>query len=135
VAAADDDLLEANASFYRAFAARDLPALGVLWSSSASVACVHPGWAPLYGRARVLRSFRDIFANPRAPKVSFSSPTAHLMGDTAFVVCLEEVGGARLVATNVFTREDGSWRMVHHQAGPCSTDADSNDDADPSALN
>jgi hypothetical protein len=28
------------------------------------------------------------------------------------------VPGARLVATNVFVREGGAWKMVHHQAGP-----------------
>ncbi|MFL5400830.1 MAG: nuclear transport factor 2 family protein [Myxococcales bacterium] len=26
--------------------------------------------------------------------------------------------GATLVATNLFVREDGTFRMVHHHAGP-----------------
>ena len=30
----------------------------------------------------------------------------------------ETMEGARLVATNVFVREDGAWRMVHHQSTP-----------------
>ncbi len=30
----------------------------------------------------------------------------------------EAVGGGYLVATNIFIREAGAWKMVHHQAGP-----------------
>ncbi len=35
----------------------------------------------------------------------------------AIVVCYETVGQFTLVATNVFVREEGAWRMVHHQSG------------------
>jgi hypothetical protein len=28
------------------------------------------------------------------------------------------VDGAELCATNVFAREDGAWKLVHHHAGP-----------------
>lgn len=42
---------------------------------------------------------------------------AHVLaGDVAFVTCHEVFDGGRLAATNVFVREDGAWRMVHHQA-------------------
>jgi hypothetical protein len=33
------------------------------------------------------------------------------------VVCEEELDGGTLIASNLFVREDGSWRLVHHQAG------------------
>ena len=41
------------------------------------------------------------------------------MGEAAWVVCHEAVEGGppMLVATNLFAREDGGWKMVHHQAG------------------
>jgi hypothetical protein len=41
-----------------------------------------------------------------------------VIGDSAYVVCGESIEGAELVATNVFVREDGTWKLVHHQAGP-----------------
>ena len=34
------------------------------------------------------------------------------------VYCVEEVGGALLVATNWFRRIDDDWRLLHHQASP-----------------
>jgi ketosteroid isomerase-like protein len=112
------DVIAANAAFYEAFAARDVDAMGALWSRSAPVVCIHPGWAPLRGRENVLESFRGIFANPRGPTVRASRATAHVLGDTAFVICFETVGGARLVATNLYAREGAAWKLVHHHAGP-----------------
>ncbi|MBO0736369.1 MAG: nuclear transport factor 2 family protein, partial [Alphaproteobacteria bacterium] len=42
-----DAVLAANLEFYRAFAARDLAAMDVLWAQRAPVACLHPGWTAL----------------------------------------------------------------------------------------
>jgi len=112
----DIEVLEANQAFYRAFAARDVPAMEALWAERAPVACIHPGWDVLDGREEVLRSFRAILESPAAPEVSCTMAQAHLLGEVAFVTCHELVQGARLVATNTFLREDGAWRMVHHQA-------------------
>lgn len=127
------EVIAANASFYEAFAQRDADAMDALWSSSDAVVCIHPGWAPLRGKELVMESFRSIFANPRGPVVRASRASAHLLGESAFVVCFETVGGARLCATNVFVREEGAWRMVHHHAGPVADDEPSDDGAsDPS---
>ncbi|HTZ34792.1 MAG TPA: nuclear transport factor 2 family protein [Stellaceae bacterium] len=40
-----------------------------------------------------------------------------MYGETALVVCEEELGGGTLIASNWFVREDGDWRIAHHQAG------------------
>lgn len=116
------NVIAANVAFYEAFAERDIEAMAALWSSSAQVVCIHPGWAPLRGKEKVLDSFRGIFANPRGPIVRASGATGHVLGDTAFVICFETVGGARLVATNVYVREGGAWLLVHHHAGPVADD-------------
>ena len=42
----------------------------------------------------------------------------YLYGETASVVCIERLPTGVLIATNVFVREAGVWRMVHHHAGP-----------------
>ena len=40
-----------------------------------------------------------------------------LYGDTALVICEEELGGGTLIASNLFVRETEGWRIAHHQAG------------------
>jgi hypothetical protein len=99
------------------------------------VACIHPGWSALRDRARVLASWRGILGNSDAPRIRFSEASVHLLGEVAFVICYEHVGGGRLLATNIFAREDGAFRMVHHQAGPASGSAPPGAEPDKSALN
>lgn len=110
------EVLEANEAFYRAFAARDVAAMEAAWARAAPVACVHPGWDALDGRDEVLASFRAILESGAAPRVRCTMAQAHLLGEVAFVTCHELVEGATLVATNLFVREDGAWRLCHHQA-------------------
>jgi ketosteroid isomerase-like protein len=112
------EVLEANEAFYRAFAARDLAAMAAAWAERHPVACSHPGWDVLDGRDEVLRSWRGILASPGAPAVSCSQAQAHVLGEVAFVTCHEVLPGGTLSATNLFAREDGRWRLVHHQASP-----------------
>ncbi|MFN0042124.1 MAG: nuclear transport factor 2 family protein [Alphaproteobacteria bacterium] len=114
----DDKVLQANAAFYRAFAARDLAAMENLWARQHEVACLHPGWGPLVERAAVMQSWQQILTNPGAPKVTCAAPRAWVFGELAFVICFEALGADYLIATNIFAREDGQWRMVHHHAGP-----------------
>jgi hypothetical protein len=106
------------------------------WARRAPVACIHPGWDPLFSRETVLESWRAILSSPRHPTVACSRARAHLLGEAAYVVCVETIGGADLVATNLFVREDGAWRLVHHQAGPISQriDDDEDDDLPPSGM-
>jgi ketosteroid isomerase-like protein len=110
-------VLFANDAFYVAFAVCDFPAMDALWSRRQSVTCIHPGWSALAGRDPVMESWRSILANPNAPRIGCRNAVAHVLGDTAYVVCYEAIDGSFLVATNLFVREDGGWKMVHHQAG------------------
>lgn len=111
-------ILFANDAFYVAFAGRDLDAMDEVWSRRASVTCIHPGASPLQGRERVIQSWQAILSNPASPDIICHSPIAQLLGDVAYVLCWEQIQQAFLVATNIFVREDGRWRMVHHQASP-----------------
>jgi ketosteroid isomerase-like protein len=116
--AAEVEALEANARFYAAFAARDARAMEKLWAERHPVACIHPGWDVLEGRERVLASWRGILGSPGAPDVTCSLAEAHLVGELAVVTCHEVLPGGRLAATNLYVREDGAWKLVHHQATP-----------------
>jgi ketosteroid isomerase-like protein len=114
----DAEVLAANQAFYDAFAGGDVGALDALWAERAPVACIHPGWEALHGRNDVMASFRAILRGGSAPSVRCVRPSAHVVGESAYVICGEAVEDAELVATNLFVREDGRWRLVHHQAGP-----------------
>lgn len=115
----EPEALFANDAFYQAFATRDRAAMETLWAQHAPVACLHPGWRPLFGRDEVLASFAAILQNPDNPPVTPRAAKALVYGATASVVCYEAIEGTLFVATNIFVREDGTWRMVHHQSGPC----------------
>ena len=111
-------VLAANQAFYDAFARGDLAGIEALWAHRAPVACIHPGWDALHGRDEVIASWRAILGGGGGPPVRCTRPSASVIGDSAYVVCGEAIDGAELVATNFFVREDGAWKLVHHQAGP-----------------
>lgn len=112
-------VLFANEAFYRAFADRDLKAMDALWARRLPVACVHPGWGPLTERDVIMDSWRRILDGTGPFDVACRDARAFLISDaSAFVLCFEAINNGFLLATNVFAREEGSWRLVHHQAGP-----------------
>jgi ketosteroid isomerase-like protein len=113
------EILFANETFYLAFQMKDPEAMDAVWARRVPVACTHPGWPCLSGREQVMQSWSAIFANPDAPGVTCRGAKARRYGDTAFVTCYEAIGDGLLAATNVFVREDGAWKLVHHHAGPC----------------
>ncbi|RLB51392.1 MAG: DUF4440 domain-containing protein [Deltaproteobacteria bacterium] len=110
----------ANEAFYRAFRARSYPAMEAIWAKEAPVACMHPGMDVIFGRAEVLKSWRGILAHGGAPKLVCARVEVRLLGTTAYVTCLEGTSGdpPALIATNIYVREDDTWRMALHQAGP-----------------
>lgn len=114
----EQEVLFANDAFYRAFGDRDFAAMDALWARETEVACIHPGWGALTGRRAVVESWQLLLANTRSPTPQCRAPRAFVHGDAAFVICFEDLAGNYLLATNVFVREGGAWRMVHHQSGP-----------------
>ena len=113
-----DEVLITNLGFYAAFSERDMAAMERLWAQEADVACIHPGWPVLEGRDEVLASWRRILSNPDSPTVHCVDAVAHVVHEVAWVTCREVAEGGQLAATNLFVREAGQWRLVHHQAGP-----------------
>jgi ketosteroid isomerase-like protein len=127
-------VVAANREFYRAFGARDIAAIDRLWSRAQPVACIHPGWDALTDRAAVMRSWRQIVESPSAPNIVCRNEKPFVLGDIAFVVCHEVLSEGVLAATNIFAREDGGWKMVHHQASPLAL-MPREESAAPSRLN
>lgn len=110
-------LLFAHAEYYRAFASRNLQAMMDLWALE-DISCVHPGWPVLIGRTAVIASYRDIFLNPQQPSIEARQERILRSDFEGRVFCVEEVGGALLMATNWFALQDSRWRLIHHQASP-----------------
>ncbi len=111
-------VLTANSEFYRAFRQRDMGAMEDLWSARSPVACIHPGWDMLTDRDEVLNGWRQILSRQQDVAIECRNATPYLHDDIAIVLCHEHLGGHVLAATNMFRREEGEWRMIHHQASP-----------------
>jgi ketosteroid isomerase-like protein len=127
---------EANAELYAAFETADLDRMERLWVSgpyAASAVCVHPGWPALRGRDKVLRSWAVIMANTSYIQFFLTDVEVELAGDLAVVSCAENIltsvgdetevpsaalAGGKVVATNVFRRTDGRWRLWLHHGSP-----------------
>ena len=116
---------EAEAAFYAAFEARTFDAMMAVWADSDDIACIHPLAAPLNGRAAVAAGWRSLFE--AAGQFRLQIEIAHtLRGDTQVIHVVREylvIGqetGPRppILATNVYRKEAGGWRMVLHHASP-----------------
>lgn len=114
----EDAVLALNQAFYRAFASLDYAAMDALWARSLPVACLHPGWTLLLGREPVMESWRALLTGTQQPAIHPRNERVLLLGDSALVLCEEVLPGTVCAASNLFVREEGAWRLVHHQAGP-----------------
>ena len=113
----EEQVLFANEVFYTAFASADMDAMRDLWPRDETVSVVHPGAGAVMGHDPVIASWHGILDGQRAFDIEFRAAEVRVLGDTAIVICYERVGRHHLVATNVFARRAGNWRIVHHQSG------------------
>ena len=140
-AATENEVLASNEAFYDAFNTRDLSAMDRLWAERSPVVCLHPGSTALHGRTQVIRSWKAILASEGAPRVAVEGPRVVMLGDTAMVLCYERVTdpatgtGAVLAATNVFVREAGEWRLVHHHSSAIGRIVQEDEPPAPKTLN
>ena len=119
-----NDIHRANAAFYRAFEALDLSAMDEVWAHGEHVKCVHPGWPLLTGWEAVRASWETIFLNTQEMRFTLTDVRVAAAGELAWVTCTENilsdtdgrVGVTSILATNLFERDRGVWRMVHHHA-------------------
>lgn len=123
----DDDAKEvgeANARFYRAFESLEISRMDQIWSHGDHVRCIHPGWCLLAGWEAVRQSWEAIFKNSGEMRFSIADVDVHVDGDIARVMCAEnilshthgQIAVTTLLATNMFERQGGEWRMIHHHA-------------------
>jgi ketosteroid isomerase-like protein len=114
---------EANEEFYAAFEALDLDRMEACWLHDDEVRCIHPGWDVMTGWPQVSRSWVAIFANSAYIQFFLTDVRVHLDTDTAENILsggagAPEMEDAKVLATNVFRRHGGRWRMVLHHGSP-----------------
>ena len=122
----DSAIHDANLGFYRALQAMDLKQMEKVWLHEDWVKCLHPGWDLVVGWEDVQRSWEHIFDSTREMRVSIGRVAADIVGEVAWVSCIENVttlfeegfASARIEATNIFVRRDERWLMVHHITSP-----------------
>jgi ketosteroid isomerase-like protein len=122
----EQQVREANDAFYQAMQSLDLARMEDVWWHEDWVRCLHPGWELLSGWEQVKESWSSIFHSNIQLKVSISQLLVCVVGDAAWVSCVEQVTSmletdfttGRVAATNIFTRRKGRWRMVHHHTTP-----------------
>lgn len=109
-------VLAANDAFYAAFRSGNFHGMDALWSTVRNVAVFHPNWPGIEGREDVMASWFQVMMVADPPDIYPRDETIILNGRTALVICVEDVGGSEMIATNIFVREAKQWCMTHHQA-------------------
>jgi len=115
----------AEAAFYAAFEARSLDAMMAVWAGDDGIACIHPMAAPLNGRAAVAAGWRSMFeAAGRfrvrvelAQEMRAATQVIRIVREY-LVIGRETEPRPPILATNVYRKEAGGWRMVLHHASP-----------------
>ena len=118
----EEEVAEANESFYRAFEKLDLKAMEGVWAQANYVQCGHPGWQILRGRVAVIESWRQIFENTPAISFMLSDVVIEIRDGVAWVTLYENIRSAiegqtlsaTVLTTNIFEKGGDGWRMIHH---------------------
>ncbi len=118
------ELDRANAAFYRAFQSLDIRRMQDIWAIDQPVQCIHPSQDVCRGWPEVRDSWVRIFNHTGKIQFQITDVEIVLAGDLAWVSCVEnvatpngdEVEISRILATNLFRRRDGGWKMIHHHA-------------------
>lgn len=117
--------VECEQAFYDALDAGDADALLDLWLDDADVVCVHPGGPRLVGFATVAQAWRSILANGAVhirvgARKALETPTAtvHNVVEEILITRGREQQPVQVLATNVYVKTPGGWKMVlHHASG------------------
>lgn len=114
-----------EAAFYAAFEARSLDAMMAVWAGGDAIACIHPMAAPLDGRAAVAAGWRSMFEAAGQFRVQVELAQEIRTAEQVIRIVREYLAIGEeteprppLLATNVYRKEAGGWRMVLHHASP-----------------
>jgi ketosteroid isomerase-like protein len=121
----ENEVRKASTQFYAALNRMlngDAHALGDIWSHSTMVTTMHPiggrqvGWKDVWG------TWDNVAKASSEGKVELKDQLVRVSGDLAYEVGTEhaefKLGGQKLGGqarvTNIYQREGGGWKIVHH---------------------
>lgn len=122
---AQDEVQKASQQFYAALnrmANGDARPMAEVWSHGATVTAMHPIGGRQVGWDGVRSSFDKVAQLASGGKVELKDQLIHVSGDLAYEVGVEQ-GQLKLSGhpvniehrvTNVYQREAGGWKMIHH---------------------
>lgn len=131
-ASTDDDIAitVANDAFYDAFRTGNADVMASTWMEADNVSCAHTLSGLVTGFDDVIQSWRSLFAQGRPTDVNFEVLSMQVRRNLSWVICRQfittirgqgSIAGER-VATNVFQKQKGRWRLVHHHSSPVVVD-------------
>lgn len=122
---AEEEVRAASREFYAALnrmLAGDASSLADIWSHSPTVTALHPIGDWHVGWDEVWNSFERVAKASTGGQVDITDQLIRVAGDTAYEVGVERadfaIAGDPLTVnsrvTNIYHREDGAWKIVHH---------------------
>ncbi len=121
----EDEVRKASAQFYAALnrmLTGDAGPLGDIWSQGADVTTMHPIGGREVGWDKVRGSFEGVAKISSEGRVALEEQVIRVVGDLAYELGVErgqaKLGGLQATldhrVTNIYRREAGSWKIVHH---------------------
>ncbi|MCB1953482.1 YybH family protein [Denitromonas sp.] len=122
---AKEDVLKASQQFYAALNSMlngDAAALADIWSHSAAVTTMHPVGGRQLGWDSVWASWAQVAQICTGGEVRLGEQIIEVAGDAAYELGVEqgtfELAGEQVSiehrVTNIYRREGGGWKVVHH---------------------
>jgi len=114
----------AEAAFYQAFTTVDADLMVAVWADGDDALCIHPGSDLRRGKTAVMTSWTEIFSGSLAPAVEYRYVGGYASENLVVRIVEERIWprdkqrseATRVLATNVYVRDEGSWRMTEHHA-------------------
>lgn len=118
----EDEVRAVSDRFYSALNHLDVSQLQNVWSQSSTVSTMHPMGGAQFGWPEVRKSFEDAAGAMSDVHVELADQMIQTGNDLAYETGVERgsgtVAGERIEiehrVTNVYRREGGQWKMVHH---------------------
>ena len=124
---AEDEVRDASSKFYAALnrmANGDAGPLAGVWSHSAEVTTMHPIGGREVGWDQVRKSWEQVAQLSSGGQVELADQAIRVAGDLAYELGVERgrltLAGQEVTidhrVTNIYRREAGAWKVVHHHA-------------------
>lgn len=124
---AEDEVRDAAERFYAALTSivnGDARPMAEVWSQDAAVTAMHPTGGCHVGWSQVQGSWQEVARIASGGRVTLGDRLIRVIGDVAYELGTEDVDAtlagqplrAKVRVTNIYRREGGAWRIMHHHA-------------------